>query len=179
MRVIDRRKGLPVALGILYIHAARGQGWQMSGLNFPGHFLVRLEVGAERAILDPFHAGMVRSASDLRGLLKAMAGSEAELDADHYEPVGNRDILIRLQNNLKLRLMRTGRLDRAIQVVETMLLFAPGRPEMWRDLGLMHAHVGNVGAAIDSLETFLERGSGDLERHRAAALLQELRMRLN
>src|SRR5215208_6494931 len=27
MRVVDRRKGLPVALGILYLHAARAQGW--------------------------------------------------------------------------------------------------------------------------------------------------------
>src|SRR5688572_20761300 len=41
MRVVDRRKGLPVALGILYLHAARGQGWDCVGLAFPGHFLVR------------------------------------------------------------------------------------------------------------------------------------------
>src|SRR5690606_19436866 len=31
MRVIDRRKGLPVALAILYIHAARAQGWNATG----------------------------------------------------------------------------------------------------------------------------------------------------
>ena len=42
MRVIDRRKGLPVALGILAIHAGRNQGWEIAGLNFPGHFLLRL-----------------------------------------------------------------------------------------------------------------------------------------
>ncbi|MHA1107563.1 MAG: transglutaminase family protein, partial [Alphaproteobacteria bacterium] len=51
MRVIDRRKGLPVTLGILYLHAARAQGWQAAGLNFPGHFLIRLEQSGERAIL--------------------------------------------------------------------------------------------------------------------------------
>src|SRR6267378_807096 len=49
MRVIDRRRGLPVALGILYIHAARAQGWDMVGLSFPGHFLVRLEAPDGRA----------------------------------------------------------------------------------------------------------------------------------
>ena len=38
MQVIDRRRGLPVALGILYIHAARAQGWEIHGLSFPGHF---------------------------------------------------------------------------------------------------------------------------------------------
>ncbi|MBL4819350.1 MAG: hypothetical protein JKY15_09055 [Deltaproteobacteria bacterium] len=33
MSVIDTRKGLPVALCILYIHAARGQGWHIEGLG--------------------------------------------------------------------------------------------------------------------------------------------------
>ena len=48
MRVVDRRKGLPVALGILYMHAGRAQGWETVGLAFPGHFLVRLSDGPER-----------------------------------------------------------------------------------------------------------------------------------
>src|SRR6266851_7004953 len=52
MRVVDRRKGLPVALGILYMHAGRAQGWNTVGLAFPGHFLIRLADGAERLILD-------------------------------------------------------------------------------------------------------------------------------
>ena len=71
MRVIDRRKGLPVALGILYIHAARAQGWDMAGLAFPGHFLVRLQDAGARLILDPFHGGKPREAAELRDLLKA------------------------------------------------------------------------------------------------------------
>src|SRR5258708_22795102 len=31
MRVIDRRKGPPVALGIPYIHASRAQVWDLAG----------------------------------------------------------------------------------------------------------------------------------------------------
>ncbi len=41
MRVIDRRRGLPVALAILYLHAARGQGWAADALRFTGHVVVR------------------------------------------------------------------------------------------------------------------------------------------
>src|SRR5258708_21643212 len=41
------------SLGVLYLHAARAQGWDAFGLNFPGHFLVRVSEGAERAIVDP------------------------------------------------------------------------------------------------------------------------------
>ena len=40
MRVIDRRKGLPIALGILYLHAGRAQGWNIEGAEFPRSFSV-------------------------------------------------------------------------------------------------------------------------------------------
>ena len=57
IQVIDRRKGLPITLGIIYIHAARAQGWDIDGLNFPGHFLLRIEDGVKRTIFDPFNGG--------------------------------------------------------------------------------------------------------------------------
>src|SRR5258707_8073607 len=132
MRVVDRRKGLPVALGILYLHAARAQGWDSVGLGFPGHFLVRLGEGAERLILDPFHGGRVCDAVTLRELLKAMAGQEVEMMPEHYPPVGDRDVLLRLENNLKSRLLQAGQTERALGVVETMLLLAPDLADLWQ-----------------------------------------------
>src|SRR5256714_636865 len=108
MRVVDRRKGLPVALGILYLHAARAQGWESVGLAFPGHFLIRLGDGPERLILDPFHGGQICEAAMLRELLKATAGQEVELTPEHYAPVSDRDVLLRLQNHVKSRLLQAG-----------------------------------------------------------------------
>lgn len=179
MRVIDRRKGLPVALGILYIHAARAQGWEMVGLNFPGHFLVRLERFGERSILDPFHGGLVRQPSDLRDVLKAVVGGEAELLPEHYAPVGNRDILLRLQNNLKLRFLRNQQIDRAVEVVEGMLLIAPNEPVLWRESGLLQARLGNLAGAIEALERFLTAVPDDRLKHQTAVLLQHLKGRLH
>lgn len=183
MRVIDRRKGLPVALGILFIHAARSQGWEMVGLNFPGHFLIRMDHDGDRAILDPFNQIETKSPQDLRELLKQTAGLTAELTPDHYAPVSNRDVLLRLQNNLKLRHLRDNRADKAAEVVENMLLFAPDQPALWREAGLLNAHVGNLGSAIKAFETFMEMGrrlgtSAQL-LHQTATLVQQLKTRLN
>jgi regulator of sirC expression with transglutaminase-like and TPR domain len=179
MRVIDRRRGLPVALGILYIHGGRAQGWRMSGLAFPGHFLVRIEHDGERAIIDPFNRGTQRSPADLREMLKASAGVAAELEPAHYAPVGDRQVLLRLQNNIKLRLVQGKQLNKALTVVEDMLLFAPDHAELWREAGLLHAHFDNYRAAIASLEEFLRRTGGGTIRQRTAALLQQLKERLN
>ena len=148
MRVIDRRRGLPVALGILYIHAARSQGWVASGLHFPGHFLIRLDLDGERAVLDPFNGGVERDVAELRALLKAGAGPDAELRPEHYAAAGSRDILLRLQNNLKLRLLKDGKADQALAVIQHMLLFAPGAVDLWREAALIHAHLDNLGAAV-------------------------------
>ena len=178
LRVIDRRKGLPVALGILYLHAARSMGWSMVGLNFPGHFLVRLDVHAERAILDPFNAGQVRTAVDLRDLLKATAGTAAELEPAYYQPVGNRDILLRLQNNLKLRHLSSNDVPQALDVLDGMRLMAPKESALWRETGLLEAHRGNLEQAITALETFIRLGGTDHQLHQAAMLVQQLKTRL-
>jgi len=100
MRVIDRRKGLPIALGILYLHAARAQGWAAYGLGFPGHFLIRLDGDRRRLVVDPFNQGRTCDTPALRELLKAVMGLEAELEPAHYAAVSNRSILLRLQNNI-------------------------------------------------------------------------------
>ncbi len=177
-RVIDRRKGLPVALGVLYIHAARGQGWPAAGLNFPGHFLVRIDGGGKRLIIDPFNEGRILAIDELRQLLKVAEGDGAELEAAHYEAVGNRDILLRLQNNLRMRLFRTGEVRRAAAITESMLRIAPAETALWREAGVLYAEVGDVMPAISALERFLDSGGSDTARHQAAALLQKLRMGL-
>ena len=179
MRVVDRRKGLPVALGILYLHAARAQGWDSVGLGFPGHFLVRLTEGAERLILDPFHGGRVCDAASLRELLKAMAGQEVELAPEHYAPVADRDVLLRLQNNVKSRLLQAGRHEHALRIVETMLLLAPDLAELWHEAGLLHAHLGNMRAGMNALQEFIIRAPEGDARHQAAAILQQLKSKLN
>jgi regulator of sirC expression with transglutaminase-like and TPR domain len=179
MRVIDRRKGLPVALGILYLDAARAQGWDTVGLGFPGHFLIRLSDNGERLILDPFHGGRVLDAVALRELLKAIAGQEIELAPEHYAPVADREVLLRLQNNLKSRLIQGQRHEQAVRVIETMQMLAPDLAELYREAGLLHAQLGNMRAAVSAIEQYVARAPEGSQRHEAAVVLQQLKAKLN
>jgi regulator of sirC expression with transglutaminase-like and TPR domain len=179
MHVVDRRKGLPVALGILYMHAGRAQGWDAVGLAFPGHFLVRLSDGRERLILDPFHGGQICGAAELRELLKMGAGQASELLPEHYTPVSDCDVLLRLQNNLKARLIQEQSFERAVGVIETMLMLAPDHAELWREAGILHMRLGNIRSATAALEQFVLHAPDGIARHQAAAMLQQLRSKLN
>jgi regulator of sirC expression with transglutaminase-like and TPR domain len=179
MRVIDRRKGLPIALGILHIHCGRKLGWDICGLNFPGHFLIRLEDDADRMILDPFNNGVEVTVAGLRDLLKATHGTEAELSPAHYAIAGNRDILIRLQNNRKIRLLKADQIAPCLTVIEDMLLFAPGDAALWHEAGVLNAHLENLRAALIAFEHCLDLSDNPADRARVTRHIADLRARLN
>ena len=175
MRVIDRRRGLPVALGILCIHAARAQGWPAFGLRFPGHFLVRIEGDGQRAIVDPFDRGTRCDAAGLRRLLQSQEDETAVLRPVHYEAASDREVLLRLQNNIKQRQTRQGDTQAAATTIESMLWMAPDEAALWREKALLDAQTGRIDRAVDALVEYIARETQDGPRHEAAVLLQRLR----
>lgn len=176
IRVIERRRGLPVALGILYIIMARRAGWAADGLNFPGHFLVRLEEEGERIILDPFQDGRIMDAASLRQLLKSIIGEKAELSHQFYMPVSNRDMLIRLQNNLKKRLIDQEEYAQAVIVVEAMEALAPDEYRTLFDKGVLYAKLGQRQQAVRAFEDYMEKTPDAREKQQALTLLQQIKM---
>lgn len=179
MDVIDRRRGLPVALGILYIHAARTAGARIEGINFPSHFMLRIAARGQRLIIDPFNNGVTIAPERMRERLKELHGVDAELKADHYRDVSNRDILIRLQNNIKLRAIAGGDIGRAIGVLQGLTLLAPDRPEMWWETAVLLSRLGNVKQAIATLEQGLANGTDAAEQNQLQDLLRKLRSQVN
>ena len=179
IQVIDRRKGLPITLGIIYIHAARAQGWDIDGLNFPGHFLLRIEDGVKRTIFDPFNGGKTIEISDMRALIKKTLGNNAELSVKHYRAASNREILIRLQNNKKIRLLKSRKITEALTVVESMLEFSPSSPEIWYDAGILHKYLGNLQAAIIAFNHCYDVSTSINRKNQVMQIINELHRNLN
>jgi len=179
IRVIDRRRGLPVALSILWLHAARAQGWPADGLNFPGHFLIRVGQRDGAAVIDPFNDGAVLDDAALAALWRRVGGEKTKLTAETCAPVGNRAILLRLQNNIKLRLLQAKRTEAALAVLERMVLTAPEEPALWRECASLHEGLGNLRTAGACLERVIALAGGEAARQAAAAELKAVRLRLN
>jgi regulator of sirC expression with transglutaminase-like and TPR domain len=178
IRVIDRRKGLPVALGILYIHTARAQGWRAAGINFPGHFLISVEDEEERIILDPFEGGMQVDLARLQLMLKTALGADAELQPEYYASMTNRGVLLRLQNNIKKRVLDTGDSARGAAVIDGMLAVAPEIPDLWREAAELRAELGEMRSALNALDRLLLL-SDDSQRSEAMALRRTIATRIN
>lgn len=179
MQVIDRRRGLPIALAILHLHMSGAAGLEAAGVNFPGHFLVRCSGAGETSLIDPFNAGRAVDAAELRRLLKAVEGDDAEIQPHHYAPADDRAILLRLQNNIKLRLIKAQDYAAALPVAERMLWLSPENASLWHEIGVLNAQLGHYGAAIDALQTAARHDATGALQHEVAALMQQLRRRLN
>ncbi len=173
--VIERRKGMPVALSILYIHAARSQGWDIAGLNIPGHFACRLQKDGRILIFDPFNRCNVLQASDMRRLVKKALGDHAELSADYHNPIPNKSILIRLQNNIKLRRIEMEDYEGALRIVEMMSLIAPEEYRLVLDAGVLHAKLEHHESAIYALENYIKQAPDARDRYDAAQLLEQIK----
>ncbi|MDQ2802445.1 MAG: transglutaminase-like domain-containing protein [Pseudomonadota bacterium] len=179
IRVIERRKGLPVALGILWLHATRAAGWGAHGVDFPAHFLIVLQGRGSQLVIDVFDGGTILDARDLRALIKRVEGDRAELRPGLLKPMNARSVLLRLQNNIKARRLDSGDLPGALSCAEDMLRVAPDHAALWRESALMHQRLDHVGAALRCFERFLAIVPEGEAATRARAAMEELRTRLN
>lgn len=167
--VIDRRTGIPLTLAVIYLEVARRAGLTISGVNFPGHFLLRSLPGAvgQELIIDPFHGGALLSEFDCRQLLRNHLGDEAAFDGSLLAPATRHDIIVRMLVNLKRLYVRMRSFPQA-RFVSTLLLSAdPSATSELRDRGLLAYHLEDFSSALKDLEEYLRLSPneerGDLE----------------
>ncbi len=192
IQVVERRRGLPVALGVLWLHCTRAIGWGAHGIDFPGHFLLALEAQApqrrgnqlrqanpQQIVLDVFAGGVPLEAKDLRALLKHVAGPSVELKPGIMQPMSARRVLLRLQENVRTRRLRAEDLAGALACTEDMLRIAPDNAHLWREAAAMNQRLEQVAAALRCYARFLELVPGGEAAARARAAMEDLRARLN
>jgi regulator of sirC expression with transglutaminase-like and TPR domain len=158
--VIDRRTGIPISLAVIYLEVARRAGLRVDGVNFPGHFLLRVRESvrtdtADAVIIDPFHGGAVLSEFDCRQLLRQHVGDEAAFDRTLLAPATRRDIVVRMLVNLKRLYVRMRSFPQARLISSLLLTVDPSAISELRDRGLLAYHLQDFAAALHDLEEYL------------------------
>ncbi len=177
--VIDRRRGLPVSLGVLYLHAGRSVGWPVSGLNYPGHFLVCVGQGDDMVVLDPFHGGRVLTEHELQGYLQRVKSSAVHLTPQDLGMMTNRAVAIRLLNNIKERALKAQEEERALEIAERLVLIAPRHSAILYDFGMLSARAGHLALALDTLNNAAQYATSEPFRRKALNSLETVKRRLN
>jgi regulator of sirC expression with transglutaminase-like and TPR domain len=171
IRVIDRRRGLPVSLAILYVAAARRMGWHADVLNTPGHVLARIGPDTSPVLIDCFDRGKIIGPAELSALLNTILGANAVPAPEHLTPMSNRAVLVRLLMNQAVRAETAGDGPRALTIYERMTVISPALPHGWWERARLELAQGDRAAARRSLSAMLEiTRDPDLRAHISAAL---------
>lgn len=173
IRVLDRRRGLPISLAILYVAMARRAGWYAYVLNVPGHVLVQIGK-ANPVIIDPFHGGVPVSQADLAHICQSYLGDAGDSAVWQVTPMTNREVLSRLLVNQAIRAEQKGNLKRALKVYQRITKVAPHNLDAWRQLMRLHLGFDDVKSARDCLSAMFEITSDKDSREQIMKLFKSL-----
>jgi regulator of sirC expression with transglutaminase-like and TPR domain len=154
--VLKRRRGLPLSLAIVMLEMGWKVGMPLEGVGFPGHFLVRLTGEPSDLLLDPYSRGMSVHEEDCRRMLAETTRGRMEYEPGLIASVGKRDMILRLLNNLKGAYLRRGDDERALGVVDRLLIIDPDDPAETRDRGLLLFRLHQYPRALACLNAYLE-----------------------
>ena len=172
--VLDRKLGIPLTLVIVFLEIGWRLGLPLTGVNFPGHFLLRYDGEALRLLVDPFNAGQIRFEDQAQDLLDRVYGGSVRLQADYLRTATRQDILVRLLANLKTIYLNTRDDAKALAAIDRILLIRPDAAEDIRDRGMVLARIGHITAAIESLSRYLEIVPSAPDATKVKLLLSEL-----
>ncbi len=148
--VLDRRVGNPITLSLVHIEVGRRLGLPIAGISFPGHFLVKMDIGGGAVIMDPFMQGTSLSLDDLTRRAESVLDAETpvrELLPQLLENATKKDILMRMLRNLKSIYRERKDYGRLIHVVDMTLTVNPDRPGEIRDRGRVYQALEHYRAA--------------------------------
>ncbi len=183
--VLDRKRGIPITLSIIYMEVGRRLGLPLKGVSFPGHFLVKFSTREGEVVLDPFSGGSLMSKEDLEQMLEETYGASDSTSAPLERlliAAGKKEILVRMLRNLKGAYLRRERYEKALTVIDRILLIQPDQPDEIRDRGRIYEHLECFRAALEDYQSYLRMrpAGGDApDAHRRVAELKLIVANLN
>lgn len=151
--VLRRRIGLPIMLSLLCMVIGRRLQLDVSGLGFPGHFMVRYQDGAGAWLLDPFHH-QVMALDAASNYLSGLFEQPVTLSSTMFEPVTVTTLAQRILNNLRNVYLSEKNFTMTLHVLDYLLLLTPAEAALWQEKGVLHYYADEWEAASYHLRRY-------------------------
>ena len=178
--VLDRKKGIPITLSLVYAEVARRRSLPIVGVSFPGHFIVKYVSPANEILIDPFAGGAVWGWSDCEEKLKSHFGEKAEMKPEYLLASTPRQILGRMLNNLKATYFRRQAYTKVLTMIDFSLAIDPASPGNIRDRGMIYFTMRRYREAAADFNAYLNIAPpDDPEAVEVIKLLRQVRGIMN
>lgn len=173
--VLDRRRGIPISLSILYAAIAGPLGVALRGVNLPAHFVLRAVDEPEPLFVDAFHGGALLDRAGAERLVAEAVGHPVALDDAQLAPVGPSAVVARMLRNLKAIHLRGDDYPAALPVVRRLAAVAADDPDEQRDWGLIAYRMGRPGEALAPLSRYLAARGEAADARAVAEVVRSVR----
>jgi regulator of sirC expression with transglutaminase-like and TPR domain len=173
--VLDRRIGIPITLSAVYIEVSRRLNLPIAGVGMPGHFIVKYSNRREEFFLDPYNRGEILTREDCRQRLYERYGDAVEFSDRLLARATNRQILLRMLNNLKDIYLKSRAIDKCLSMVDMMLMIDSEDLIQFRDRGLLRLQLRQFAAAGRDLEHYLQHSPNAEDRPEIENHIKELK----
>jgi regulator of sirC expression with transglutaminase-like and TPR domain len=158
--VLNTRRGIPVALAVVWMELAQGLGLSVRGVGFPGHFLVKVNLPMGQAVIDPLTGSSLsrEALSERLDPFRRRSGLVDEFETPlglYLQSAPSREIMARMLRNLKEIYRSESDWVRLLAVQERLIVLLPESWPEYRDRGLAHAELGHTEQAVADLECYL------------------------
>lgn len=177
--VLDRRRGLPITLSIVYVAIGRRLSVPIFPIALPGHVVAGIGGEERPLVLDPFHGGRRLGEADLARRVEHATGGRLGFRRSMLRPSPPVNMVRRLLNNLARDLTTAERPREALTAVDLRLLLPNRLPDDHRVRGELLGRIGRFDEAAVAYEAYLEAVSSeapDREEVRRAAIRSRARM---
>ncbi len=178
--VIDRKLGIPITLAVLYIEVGRRVGLPLTGVSFPGHFLVKCAVRDGSVVLDAYARGATLGIKDLQKRLRVLSGGvdvAPEAVMRLLPAAQPREIVARMLRNLKAIHAERGDRTRALTLINRVIDLYPNAANEYRDRARLLEELECFRAALADFETYLRLDPQARDARAVRDKIAELRTR--
>ncbi len=172
--VIDRKRGLPITMSILYAEIAKFIGLDLKIVGFPSHVLAKYN---EEIIIDPFYGGVRLEADDLQEILDVTYDEQIDMQPEFLDELSVEESLVRMARNLKNSYTHSFVYDKALRCTNMILAIEPESSEDIRDKGVIHERMLNHDVALKYLEMYLDMRPNANDVDRILELINSIRTR--
>lgn len=122
--VMERKKGIPISLSILYLLICKRLNLPTYGVNLPAHFIIKYVDDKDEFYIDPYNNGIVISKSEAVKFLSRIGLTKEDFDSISFLKIADdKDIIRRSLNNLVNIYTRSGDTQKTEQLKKLMSYF--------------------------------------------------------
>jgi regulator of sirC expression with transglutaminase-like and TPR domain len=173
--VINRKRGIPITLSVVYLEIAKRLKFPMVGIGMPGHFIIRPEFQDAGIFVDVYNRGDILFEQDCYDKIRQLYPEENEIDPNVLAPVNNKQILARILTNLKYIYLNNDQLSQALMIIEGLIILYPNNISERRDRGLLCYSLQQWEQAIADLELYLKMSPNAEDRLAIQQLLDKIK----